>query len=185
MSDTTTSPTDTFRYDWLTIKLHWLIAVVVAAQWIIGEVIDYFPRGGGRLEVRSVHIVLGVALLALVLLRLIWRKTPWGGRQPPRSGLGDLVARGVQLLLALLLVANIVLGLLNVAVRGDAVFTWFTVPPLGAGYPEFKSLVGELHEWGANLILAVAGLHAAAALAHHYVLRDGVLRRMLPRARAV
>ena len=72
---------------------------MVTAQWVSGQLIDVFPRDGGRLEVRSVHIVLGLTLLGLVLLRLLWRKTPWGGRQPPRAGLGDLAARGVQLLL--------------------------------------------------------------------------------------
>ncbi len=183
MSDTATLPPRTFRYDSLTIALHWLIAIVVTAQWVSGQVIDFFPRDGGRVEMRSAHIVLGLALLGLVLLRLLWRKTPWGGRQPPRAGLGDLAARGVQLLLVLLLGVNILFGLFNVAVRGDAIFTWVKVPPLGGGVPGLRDFVGELHAWGGNLILAVVGLHAAAALVHHYLLRDTVLARMLPRGR--
>ena len=183
MSATVTSPADTFRYDRLTIALHWLTAVLVAAQWVIGQSIQFVPRDQGQSEVRSAHIVLGVSLLGLVLLRLLWSKTPWA-KQPLRSGLGDLAARGLQLLLVVLLVATILLGLLNVAVRGDAVFDWLSLPPLGGGSKDLRDFVGELHEWGANLVLAVVALHAAAALAHHYVLRDGVLRRMLPGRRA-
>ena len=180
MSATVTPPAETFRYDRLTISLHWLTAILVAAQWVIGQSVGFFPRDHGQGEVRSTHIVLGLALLALVLVRLAWSKSPWGRRRPTRQGLGDLAARGLQLLLVLLLVATILLGMLNAAVRGDAVFTWVTLPQLGGGSQEIRRVVGELHEWGANLILAVVGLHAAAALAHHYVLRDGILRRMLP-----
>ncbi len=183
MSETSTLPPPTFRYNSLTILLHWLVALVVTAQWVSGQLINVFPRDGGRLEVRSVHIVLGLTLVGLVLLRLLWRKTPWGGRQPPRAGLGDLAARGVQLLLVVLLGVNILFGLLNVAVRGDAIFTWVKVPPLGGGIPGLRDVVGQLHAWGGNAILAVVGLHAAAALAHHYLLRDTVLSRMLPRGR--
>ncbi len=184
MSDAVTLPADAFRYDWLTRKLHWLTFLLVVALYSSAQVIDFFPRDGGRVEARSVHIVLGLSLLAVVLVRLAWRKTPWGGRQPPRAGLGDLAARGIQLLLVLLIGINILFGLLNVAVRGDAIFTWVKLPPLGAGFPGVRDVVGGIHEWGANLIVALAGLHALAALAHHYLLRDGILRRMLPRGRA-
>ena len=183
MSATVTTPADSFRYDRLTIALHWLTAVVVAAQWVIGQSIQFFERGPQQDDVRSVHIVLGLGLLALLLVRLVWSKMPWV-RQPVRSGLGDLVARGLQALLVVLLVGTILLGLLLAAVKGGSVFTWVTLPPLGGGSQELRHFVGELHEWGANLILALVGVHAAAALAHHYVLRDGILRRMLPGRRA-
>lgn len=179
MSATVTSPAASFRYDSVTILLHWLTALVVAAQWGIGQAVGLFPHGPEQDQVRSVHIVLGVGLLGLLVVRLFWSKLPWV-RQPVRSGLGDFVARGLQHLLLVLLLATILLGLLNAAVQGGSVFSWISLPPLGGGSKELRNFVGELHEWGANLILAVAGLHAAAGLAHHYVLRDGVLRRILP-----
>jgi cytochrome b561 len=180
MSDAAIPPADNFRYDRFTILLHWLTAALVVLLWGVAQVIDLFPRDGGRVEVRSVHILLGVTLLLVVLVRLAWRKTSWGGRQPPRQGVGDLAARGVQVALVLLVLATIALGLLNVAVRGDAIFSWVKVPALSPGYPGLRDSIGELHEWGANLILALAGLHAAAGLAHHFVLHDRVLRRIMP-----
>jgi cytochrome b561 len=181
MSDAVTLPAGFVRYDPFTRLLHWLTFALVIVLYASAQVIDLFPRDGGRVEVRSVHILLGLTLLGVLLLRLVWRSTPWGGRQPPRRGLGDWAAHAVHRLLVLLVAANILFGLLNFAVRGDAIFTWVKLPALAADYPDVRHFVGELHEWGANLILAVAGLHAAAALAHHYLLRDGVLRRMLPR----
>ena len=179
MSDTVTTPAAAFRYDRLTIALHWFTAAVVAAQWVIGQAVQFFPRGPQQDDARSVHIVIGLGLAGLLLLRVLWSKTPWA-RQPQRRGLGDLAARGLQVLLVVLLVATVLLGLLNAAVQGGSVFDWVTLPPLGGGSKDLRHFVGELHEWGANLILALVGLHAAAALAHHYVLRDDVLRRILP-----
>ncbi len=179
MSATVTSPADSFRYDRITILLHWLTAIVVAAQWSIGQAVGLFPHGPEQDAVRSVHIVLGLGLLVLLVVRLFWSKLPWV-RQPVRRGLGDFVAHGLQVLLVVLLVATILLGLLKAAVDGGSVFDWISLPPLGGGSKDLRHFVGELHEWGANLILAVVGVHAAAALAHHYVLRDGILRRMLP-----
>ncbi len=179
----TDTPADSFRYDRLTISLHWLTAILVAALWVLGQTIDVFPRDNGRLEARSVHILLGAALLGVLVLRVLWSKTPWGGRRPARQGLGDLAARGLQAVLLLLLGATILLGLLNAGVRGDAVFTWVKLPPLSPGYPGIKEAVGDLHALGANIVLAIIGLHAAAGLAHHFLLRDNTLLRILPGGR--
>lgn len=170
---------DMFRYDVVTRTLHWLTFLLVVLLWILGQTIDLFPRDAGRPEARSVHIVLGVVLAGVIVIRLMWRKTVWGRRQPVRKGLGDLAAQAVHIGLVVLLIATVALGLLNVVVRGDAVFTWVKVPALVPGWPELRHIAGEAHEWSANLLLAIAGLHAAAALGHRFVLRDRVLRRMM------
>ena len=67
----------------------------------------------------------------------------------------------------------------NASARGDQFFDWFTIPKLVPGVAELKKTIEELHGSFANFLLLLAGLHALAALVHHYVLRDGVLRRML------
>ena len=170
---------DMFRYDVVTRILHWLTFLLVVLLWIVGQTMDLFPRDAGRPEARSVHIVLGVVLAGAVLFRLLWRKTVWGRRQPVRKGLGDLAAQGVHIGLVVLLIATLALGLLNVAVHGYAVFTWVKVPELAPGWPELRHIASKAHEWSANLLLAVAGLHAAAALGHRFVLHDRVLRRMM------
>jgi hypothetical protein len=60
-------------YDRRTIQLHWLTAVLVGLLWSIAQIIDYFPKGAPRIAVRSVHIVLGALLAAILLLRVVWR----------------------------------------------------------------------------------------------------------------
>ena len=78
-----------------------------------------------------------------------------------------------------MLLAVLLLGIANVWVRGDSIFGLFTVPKFSPDQ-ELRHRVEDLHETAANIVLIVAGLHALAALAHHYFMRDGVLKRMLP-----
>ncbi len=95
-------------------------------------------------------------------------------------GLLGYAARIVHYGLYVLVAATVAAGLLNVWVRGDSIFGLFSVPRLAPGNAGLKETIEELHEWLANAVLIVAGLHAAAALFHRYILRDEVLRRMLP-----
>ncbi len=167
------------RYDRTSILLHWVTATLVVALWLIAHGIDDFPRGTPRITVRSIHILLGVMLLAVVLARVIWR-AKWGHRLPlasPRPA--GYLARTVHFTLYALLLAVLLLGIANVWVRGDNIFGLFTVPKFSPDQ-DLRHEVEDLHETVANIVLIVAGLHALAALAHHYFMRDGVLRRMLP-----
>ncbi|HEY0341827.1 MAG TPA: cytochrome b/b6 domain-containing protein [Steroidobacteraceae bacterium] len=170
------------RYDRTSILLHWVTATLVVALWLIAHWIDDFPRGTPRITVRSIHILLGVILLTVVLARMIWR-LKWGHRLPPASqGPAGYLAKTVHYALYALLLAVLFLGVANVWVRGDNFFGLFSVPKFSPDQ-ELRHNVEDLHETVANLVLIVAGLHALAALAHHYFIRDGVLRRMLPQSR--
>ena len=74
------------------------------------------------------------------------------------------------------------LGIALTWLRGDTLtfFGLFTIPAAIAPDRELARTVKELHELSATAILIVAGLHAVAALWHHYIRRDDVLKRMLP-----
>ncbi|MDP9125062.1 MAG: cytochrome b/b6 domain-containing protein [Pseudomonadota bacterium] len=168
------------RYDRRTLALHWLTAALVVALWLLGQTIDWFARGDPRAIARSAHIALGV-VLALVLARRIWWRFGGGVHLPPTgAGVADRLATATHTLLYLLLVGTVLLGVANAWVRGDTLFLLWKIPAFDAGNTALRKSVEELHSWAANLLLIVAGLHAAAALLHHFVLKDGVLRRMLP-----
>ncbi|MDE2369770.1 MAG: cytochrome b [Burkholderiales bacterium] len=168
------------HYDARTIALHWITAVLVAALWALGQTIDWFPRGAPRVGARSVHITLGVLLAAVIVARLYWRVTA-GTRLPADAGWLGTASRAGHGLLYLLLIGAVAAGLANVWVRGDNLYGLFQVPAFDPGNRELKHLVEEIHSWLADALLALAALHAAAALMHHHWLKDGVLRRMLPR----
>lgn len=177
-----TQPAETqgLRYDPTTIALHWVTAALVVTLWTIGQTVDVFPNGPLRIDYRSVHILLGVALGVILVARLGWRLTRHRRLPPIDSGLLLVVARATHWLLYVLLIVAVVLGLSNVWVRGDVIFNLFKVPAYRPGDRALMHLVGGWHALAANTVLIVAGLHAAAALVHHYVLRDATLRRMLP-----
>ena len=173
-----TADTSAPRYDRQTVLLHWATVVLVLALWGTAQLIDLFPKGPARYPMRSTHLLLGLLFGAVLVRRIVWRVRH--GRHLAALGTPWVRAasRGVHLLLYLLLAAEVLLGLGNTWVRGDHFYTWFQIPALDPGNLPLRQVVGRLHHWTANLILALAGLHAAAALFHHVAWRDGVLRRM-------
>jgi cytochrome b561 len=171
-------------YDRRTIYLHWMTAVLVALLWGVGQVIDMFPKGAPRIAVRSVHIVLGVILAAVVVRRLIWRSGSGRHLLPSRGAFWAFAERMGHAALYAALVAVIALGISNAWARGDSIFSLFSIPRLLPEYPSLKPAVGELHKLGANALLILALAHALAALCHHYILHDTVLQRMWSRRNA-
>jgi cytochrome b561 len=171
------------RYDRRTIAFHWLTAFLVAFQWGGAQMIDWFPRGLPRIEARSVHIVTGVALAVIIVVRLVWRLTR-GRRLPPAGeGVVQHASHAVHWAMYLLLGAMSIVGVSLAWVRGDSLFGLLTIPAFDPGNRALVHSVQEIHETVGWIILTVAGLHAAAALVHHFVLKDGVLLRMSPHDR--
>src|ERR1700675_3640243 len=78
------TPAPEVSYDRRTIQLHWVTAVLVGLLWGIAQVIDLFPKGAPKIAVRSVHIVLGVLLGVVLLMRIVWRSRS-GRRLPPAN----------------------------------------------------------------------------------------------------
>jgi cytochrome b561 len=167
-------------YDPITICLHWATVALIAMLWGVAQAIDFFPAGPPRWNVRSVHMVLGLALGGVLVARLWWRATRGLHLEPPVGGLAG-ARKAIHASLYLLLAGEFVLGLLNAWVRGDQVFSWFKISPLVVAGLDLRHRVGDLHALGANALLTIVGLHAAAALVHHFVLRDNTMARMLPR----
>nr|WP_294549775.1 cytochrome b/b6 domain-containing protein [uncultured Rhodopila sp.] len=166
------------RFDGLTILFHWLIALLVIVQIIGAHAIDFFPKGDLRVDARSVHIAGGAALGAIVILSILWRRS--FGRQlpPPGNKLVTFLANAVQILLNLLVLGQVAVGLSMVGIRGTNLFNVYPIP----GYdPDNKALLDQIfgvHAAIAWTILGLAAFHAAAALVHHYVWKDGVLDRI-------
>jgi cytochrome b561 len=167
------------RHHPATIAFHWISALLVVVLWAIGQTVDVFPDGPLRIDYRALHIVLGVILGALLLARLGWR-VAWRVRLPPIDhGILLVIARITHGVLYALLISAVGLGIANMWVRGDVIFNLFRVPAYDPGNRALMHLIGGWHALAANAVIIVAGLHAAAALFHHYILRDATLRRML------
>jgi len=170
-------------FDTLTITLHWTTFLIVLT--LFGSAVLY-----GKVEERSwappllqVHRSLGVIIWTLTLFRLMWRVT--GARFPafPASmtPLHQLAARLSEYALYALLLIQPATGVAQTIWRGRSfeVFAW-SVPQLVARNVALVRIFHVAHEIGAWCLFALAGLHAAAALVHHFILRDDVLEAMAP-----
>ena len=165
------------RYSTLLVAIHWLTAVLVLIAYLISE-------GGRRvrLDPPQWHFFLGFAVLLLVVPRLLARAT--GGAPPPETAGGAhavLAAKVGHALLYLLLVAVPVTGWVAASMMGVVMTkAGITVPPIATAVEGRIGLIGDVHQWGGNAILVLAGLHAVAALWHHFFLKDATLKRMKP-----
>lgn len=172
---------DKTRYDNVAIALHWATAVLVFFQFFSAILWDDLSRET-RETLESLHVSLGVLLAAVIAARLIWRWLPGHQVSSVEAGWVKLASKAMHYLLYGLLVAQAVLGFAFRWSQGHAV-SFFGIPipgPFGQLDRPMRRQLHQLHEWGGWAIVILALLHAGAALYHHYVLKDRVLKRMLP-----
>jgi cytochrome b561 len=172
------------RYTGTAKALHWLIVALLAGQYVVGYLMPRIGRDTQPGTLINLHLSLGVLIVVVALIRLAWRVTH--GEPAPVAGVPPwqtLSARVVHWLLYVLLFVVPVLGWLNASWRGFpvTVFGLFEMPKLLAIRAPGWAWTGDIHvllAW--YVMLALIGLHVAAALYHYFVRRDGVLQRMLP-----
>lgn len=172
----TPSPTYGPRAVWL----HWLTAGLILFQWIFGRNIDWFHAGPERVDARSVHMLVGLVVLAFVVWR-IWRRFSHPvALASAGPGWARAAAFATHWSLYALVLALLLAGVFTAWVRGDSIFGLFEIPAFDPAHRELRHQVGRFHGLLANLVLWLAAFHALAALAHEGVWRDGVLGRMIP-----
>ncbi len=172
------------RYGLPVIALHWLMLVLIAAVYASMELRGFAPRGSAlRAGMKSLHFALGLSVLALVAVRLCvrWMAGAEPPIAPPLSRWPALGARLMHVALYALMIAAPLLGWLTLSAAGKPVDLFgFALPLLTGVDAALAHSLKELHESLATAGYALIGLHAAAALLHHYVMRDNTLVRMLP-----
>jgi len=171
------------RFDGLTRLLHWLTVAIVTFQLASGLSFDALEGTPSFPLLLMLHRTAGVALWLITLLRLYWRSS-FATFPPFPVGLPHLMqwaAKLTEYALYGLLLLQPLSGLADTLLRGRpfALFLW-TIPKLLPRQIEWSLFAHHLHEWGVWALMGVAGLHALAALFHHLVLKDDVLKAMLP-----
>ncbi|WP_131114676.1 cytochrome b [Lichenihabitans psoromatis] len=170
------------RYDSVTMTLHWLTAILVVTLFSLAHIWSFFPHDGPtQITMQTAHVSLGVVLAAVLIVRLSWRSLLGRRLRPATTGVTELAAKGMHYVLYGLLITMAVAGFGKRWVRGHGVeFFGTSIPSPLAFDLSWRPAFNWVHHWGAWAIIVLAGFHAAAALFHHYAVRDGVLRRMLP-----
>ena len=176
-------PSSPRRYGALSIALHWLMVVLLVAVYLCMLLSDNFPKGSATRDgLRTWHYMLGLSVFELVWLRLavnLLAKTP---PISPAPALWQLrLAQVVKLTLYIFMIGMPLAGWLILSAKGQPIpFFGMQLPALMAENKQAAGWIKDIHEVGATAGYFLVGLHAAAALFHHYFLRDDTLRRMLP-----
>lgn len=165
-------------YSRLSVALHWLMLLLLVAVYATILLRETYPRGSDiRAALKAWHFSLGLTVFALVWVRVIARRL--GGVRHRPGGAAAWAAVLMHLALYGFMIAMPLLGWITLSAEGDPV-RWFgfALPPLTGPNEALAEQVGEIHETLGTVGYWLVGLHAAAALFHHHVLRDGALRRM-------
>jgi len=166
--------------------LHWAMALMIAGQVALGWYMTDLPRGLPKLRLYALHKSFGLTLLALAVLRLLWRLAEHRPALPPMPAWQARGAAFTHVALYALLFAIPLSGWLFNSAAGFPL-QWFelvNLPALTGANPALKEVAKELHEGGVTVLLVVLALHAAAALKHHFLDRDRTLASMTPGLRA-
>jgi cytochrome b561 len=172
---------DRTRYDAFAMLLHWVTVLLVLTQFGLSQLWGFAPREL-RGQMIVAHMSFGILLAAVVLVRIAWRLIPGHQVSAAVAGWVELASKAVHYLLYGLLAGEAVLGFV-LRWSGNEAMSFFGVlipPPFAPFSKSAHNLIGDLHYWVGWTIIIVAAGHAGAALFHHFVLRDDVLRRMLP-----
>lgn len=171
------------RYGVVSQFLHWTLVVLVILQFVLGFTAAGMPISVQRLVLLVRHKSIGMTILALVLLRLTWRGfSPVPALPKQMPSLHKTAAHLSHVLLYALLISMPIVGWITSSASHLTV-TWFGLfafPDLVGPDAHLAKLAKATHGAMAWMLLAVASLHALAALWHHFMLKDDVLRRMLP-----
>ncbi|HEX5959898.1 MAG TPA: cytochrome b [Rhodanobacteraceae bacterium] len=171
------------RYHTLSIAAHWLTLALLVAVYALIELREVFPKGSDPREaMKAWHFMLGLTVFGVVGVRLVLRllfRAPPIAPSPP-AWMRRLAAAMYLALYAFLIVMPL-LGWLTLSAEGDPVpFFGLHLPALVGPDQALAHDFEEIHETIGTLGYYLVGLHAAAALFHHYFMRDDTLLRMLP-----
>ena len=168
------------RFGLITISLHWIMAILIIGLLALGLYMVALPISIQKLKLYGWHKELGFLVLFLVIFRITWRlgnlmpelELPW---------LEKIAARSMHWALYIFMFAMPLTGWLitSAAALPVSFFGLFTVPNLIAPNEQYRVLFELFHEYLGYALIAAISLHTAAALKHHFINKDTILRRML------
>jgi len=163
------------------IALHWLVALLIACGFSLGTYMVDLHISPRKLRLYSYHKWIGITVLALVLIRLVWRLTHKPPPEVPMPNWQLRSARATHYLLYALMIVTPLCGWLYSSASGYPVvyLKMWQLPDLVHKNPALAKVLVQIHGFLAWSIFWIVLLHVAAALKHHLVDRDDTLRRML------
>lgn len=182
-------------YGLVAILLHWIVALGFLAAYMAVYYRHWFtedktPENWTALQL---HLSFGVTIAVFVVLRVIWRLMNTQPDEVPGTRMEHAAARGMHWLLYAFMIIMPITGYMGCSVATEyfsfgeipkfsdtALFKTLVADGLGMTFEEFEVPVDFIHKTsGAYLVWVLVLIHAGAALYHHYVRKDAVLKRMM------
>ncbi|MBN8529451.1 MAG: cytochrome b [Caulobacterales bacterium] len=172
------------RYSTVSLILHWGIALAILAQVLLITAHEATEGQEMSRQFVEAHKALGITILLATLFRIVWRlMNPVAPLPDGMKPWEKIAARVTHIGLYALLIFMPLSGWAAMSARGRDISFWglFNWPllPIGGGR-EMARTIMDRHEMGMKVLYVLLALHVLAALKHHFVDRDGVLRSMLP-----
>ena len=172
------------RYNKFSMLLHWTVAILVLVLICLGMFMHDIPKGDpDRAFFFNLHKSIGVTAGLIMFIRLWWRyKNP---PPPLPSSLPRWQVFMSKLSHGLLYVCLIGMPIIGFSASqftkyGVTYFGLFKIPPMGSNNPELRDFLQSIHHDLSYFLMGLIVVHVLAAMYHRFVLRDGVVRRMLP-----
>lgn len=170
------------RYGLASITLHWVMALTIIGMYPLGlyiESLGYYDAA--YRVVPHWHKSIGMILMGLLVIRMLWcfiSVSPRSLLQPRVQQLAiKVVHHSMYLLITVALISGYMISTADG--RAIAVFNWFEMPALPALVEQQEDMAGVIHYWSTTVLIILAGVHALAALKHHFINKDQTLLRML------
>jgi cytochrome b561 len=168
------------------VGLHWAIALLIFAAFPLGLYMHGLPLSPNKLRLYNYHKWIGVTVLILAILRVALHVRRITHRPPDVPGTTpkweQFVAQAMHYLLYMLIFAVPLSGWLTSSAQGFQT-VWFGViplPDLVGKDKEMANVLKEIHKYLNYAMLALVGVHIAAALKHYFIARDEILANMIP-----
>ena len=173
--------TEVKNYNPIARLIHWLSAIAIIGLFAAGLwMVDLSYYSEWYRTAPHWHKSIGILLAGLTLIRLVWKSVT---ASPSVEGntLEKWAAKIVHGLMYIVLLILFTSGYLISTADGRAIdiFDWFAIPGAGALFEGQADLAGEIHFYAAWTLIILAGLHAMAALKHHFIDKDNTLRKMI------
>lgn len=171
------------RYGAVTILFHWVIALLIIGMLAIGLYMVRLPTGILKLTLFGWHKEIGILILTIAIARVAWWFMNIMPALPESLPYWQKIsARTVAFAFYFFMFAMPITGWLISSAAGIqvSVFGWYTLPNLIAPDDQLRILFSTIHVWLAYFLIGAICLHVAAALQHHFINKDDILRRMLP-----
>ncbi|MFN3826079.1 MAG: cytochrome b [Micavibrio sp.] len=175
----------TEKYGAVAIGFHWLMAILVITLLVVGLVMTEMDPSPQMFKIYATHKSVGIVVLALAVLRVLWRiANPHPRALPTHQAWEKFLARLVHVILYAALFVMPLSGWIMSSAKGFPVnLFWIeglTLPDLVKPDEGIADLAKEIHEVAAFGLMGAIALHFGGAMKHHLIDRDGTLRRMLP-----